>query len=83
MNLPGCHIDLPTCTEKDVDDLVNWGVKHQVDFIAASFVREPSDIDSIRKILGEKGQDIKIIAKIENQQGIENFDGILTKTDGS
>lgn len=82
MNLPGCHVDLPTLTDKDVNDLVNWGVKHQVDFIAASFVRCADDIDNIRAVLGEAGKDIKIIAKIENQQGLENFDAILTKTDG-
>ncbi len=82
MNLPGCHVDLPTLTEKDVDDLTNFGVKHQVDFIAASFVRCAEDIDNIRTVLGENGKNIKIIAKIENQQGLENFDAILEKTDG-
>lgn len=81
MNLPGAHVDLPTLTEKDIDDLQNWGVANEVDFIAASFVRCGEDIDNIRAVLGEKGKDIKIIAKIENQQGLENFDTILTKTD--
>jgi pyruvate kinase len=82
MNLPGCAVDLPTLTEKDVDDLVNWGVKHGADFIAASFLRTPEDVDNIRAVLGEEGKNIKIIAKIENQQGLENYDAILTKTDG-
>lgn len=82
MNLPGAEVDLPTLTEKDEDDLVNWGVAHGVDFIAASFVRCAEDIDNIRAVLGDKGRDIKIIAKIENHQGLENFDGILSKTDG-
>eukprot|EP01033_Poteriospumella_lacustris_P011677 gene11677-8318_t len=82
MNLPGAVVDLPTLTEKDIDDLVNWGVRHEVDFIAASFVRCGQDIDNIRTVLGEAGKDIKIIAKIENQQGLQNFDEILTKTDG-
>jgi pyruvate kinase len=82
MNLPGAVVDLPTLTEKDKDDLVNFGVKNNVDFIAASFVRKPTDIDYIREVLGEKGQHIKIIAKIENQEGLENYDAILAKTDG-
>lgn len=82
MNLPGCAVDLPTLTEKDVDDLVNFGVRHGVDFIAASFVRCGADIDNIRAVLGEPGKNIKIIAKIENQQGLENYDEILEKTDG-
>lgn len=82
MNLPGAVVDLPTLTEKDVDDLQQFGVKHGVDFIAASFVRKGSDIDRIREVLGEEGKGIKIIAKIENQEGMENYDDILEKTDG-
>eukprot|EP01038_Epipyxis_sp_PR26KG_P008425 gene8425-11393_t len=82
MNLPGAIVDLPTLTEKDIDDLQNFGVAHQVDFIAASFVRKSQDIDFIRQVLGERGSNIKIIAKIENQEGLENFDDILLKTDG-
>jgi len=57
-------------------------VANQVDFIAASFVRTPEDIDNIRQTLGEAGKNIKIIAKIENQQGLQNFEQILAKTDG-
>ena len=82
MNLPGAVVDLPTLTEKDIDDLVNFGVKHGVDFIAASFVRKAADIDFIRSVLGDAGKNIKIIAKIENQEGLENYDEILKKTDG-
>jgi len=82
MNLPGVIVDLPTLTEKDIDDLVNFGVALGVDFIAASFVRKGSDIDFIRQTLGEAGAHIKIISKIENQEGLENFDDILEKTDG-
>ena len=81
MNLPGAVVDLPTLTEKDISDLQNFGVAYQVDYIAASFVRKGSDIDFIRSILGEQGKNIKIIAKIENQEGMENFDEILQKTD--
>ena len=82
MNLPGAVVDLPTLTEKDIGDLQNFAVPHGFDFIAASFVRKASDLDFIRSILGEKGQHIKIISKIENQEGMENFDAILEKTDG-
>nr|AIT69980.1 pyruvate kinase [Undaria pinnatifida] len=81
MNLPGAIVDLPTLTEKDIDDLQNFGLVHGVDYIAASFVRKPEDIDTIRMVLGEEGAHIKIIAKIENQEGIRNYDEILLKTD--
>jgi pyruvate kinase len=52
MNLPGCIVDLPTLTPKDCDDLTAFGVANGVDFIAASFVRKPSDIEYIRQVLG-------------------------------
>ena len=60
MNLPGAVVDLPTLTDKDIDDLVNFGVHHGVDFIAASFVRKAVDIDFIRQTLGPKGANIKV-----------------------
>ena len=82
MNLPGVVVDLPTLTEKDINDIQNWGVPNDVDFIAASFVRKASDIHKIREVLGEKGRGVKIIAKIENQEGMENYDEILKVTDG-
>lgn len=82
MNLPGAIVDLPTLTDKDIDDITNFGIPEGIDFIAASFVRRGSDIDYIREILGDEGAHIKIIAKIENQEGLENFDDILQKTDG-
>lgn len=81
MNLPGAIVDLPTLTEKDIDDITNFGIPQGIDFIAASFVRRGEDIDTIRRVLGEDGEHIKIIAKIENQEGMENFDDILGKTD--
>ncbi|CAD7700103.1 unnamed protein product [Ostreobium quekettii] len=81
-NLPGVNVDLPTLTEKDKIDLVDFGVARDIDFVAASFVRKGSDIDVIRECLGERGSNIKIIAKIENQEGISNFDEIVQKTDG-
>lgn len=81
MNLPGAVVDLPTLTDKDIDDIQNFGIPEGVDYIAASFVRRGSDIDFIRETLGSEGAYIKIIAKIENQEGMENFDDILAKTD--
>jgi len=82
MNLPGAKVMLPTLTAKDEDDLVNWGLVQGIDFIAASFVRTAQDIINIRKVLGPRGRAIKIIAKIESQEGLENFDEILEQTDG-
>ena len=64
MNLPGAVVDLPTLTEKDEDDLTDFGLEYDVDFIAASFVRKASDIEYIRDVLGPKGANIKIISKI-------------------
>jgi len=82
MNLPGAIIDLPTLTERDVDDLEEFAVKQGVDMIAASFVRKASDVEYIREVLGPKGADIKIISKIENHEGLHNFEEILAVTDG-
>ncbi|KAL9647213.1 hypothetical protein ABK040_012565 [Willaertia magna] len=80
-NLPGVKVDLPALTEKDKEDL-KFGVQNNVDFIAASFIRKGQDVLEIRKVLGNRGQDIKIISKIENQEGLENFDEILQVSDG-
>lgn len=82
MNLPGCIVKLPTLTEKDQDDLRGFALVQGVDMIAASFVRRGEDIENIRSVLGPRGKAIKIIAKIENQEGLENYDDILNKTDG-
>ena len=82
MNLPGAIVDLPTLTDKDVDDLVNFGIPEGVDFIAASFVRRGSDLDYIREVLGDEGAHIKIISKIENQEGLHNYEEILAASDG-
>jgi pyruvate kinase len=82
MNLPGVVVDLPTFTDKDVDDIVNFGVKNNVDFIAASFVRKAADVKNLRQLLADNGaQHIRIICKIENQEGLENYDEILQATD--
>ncbi|KAG2383593.1 hypothetical protein C9374_004264 [Naegleria lovaniensis] len=80
-NLPGVIVDLPALTEKDIGDL-KFAVQHNVDFIAASFIRKAEDVLAIRKCLGSRGQEIKIISKIENQEGLDNFDEILQVSDG-
>lgn len=81
VNLPGTDVDLPALSEKDIADL-QFGVKNQVDMVFASFIRSGDDIKHIRKVLGEEGKHIQIIAKVENQQGVNNFADILEQTDG-
>ena len=82
MNVPGLKLNLPALSPKDIDDITK-GIKAGFDFIAASFVRRPSDVLEIRKLLNDNGgSHIKIISKIESQEGIDNFEEILKVTDG-
>ena len=82
INLPGTHINIPSLKEKDIEDL-KTACKEDFDFIAASFIRSAEDVKDIRKVLDENGgEKIKIIAKIENQEGIDNIDKILEVSDG-
>mmetsp|Transcript_52 Transcript_52/g.89 ORF Transcript_52/g.89 Transcript_52/m.89 type:complete len:512 (-) Transcript_52:252-1787(-) len=80
MNLPGNKVDLPTITKKDHKDIAAFA--QHIDFVAASFVQNASDIDDVREALGSAGSKVKIIAKIENQEGLRNFDSILEAADG-
>jgi len=81
-NLPGAIVDLPVLTDKDRRDLL-WGIENSVDFIAVSFVRTARDVATVRSFLDANGgRWIKIIAKIENQQGLDNVQSIIETADG-
>ncbi len=82
INVPDVHLSIPYLSERDKDD-IKFGIEQGVDFIAASFVRTPDDVQQLRLLLDENGgEEISIIAKIENQQGVENIDGIIALADG-
>ncbi len=82
INIPNSKIQLPSMTDKDKSDIL-FGIKNGFDYIAASFIRKAEDVRNIRKVLKENGGEyIKIISKIENREGIENFDKILEASDG-
>ena len=82
MNVPGVKVDLPALTQKDIDDITE-GIKRGFDYIAASFVRKASDVIALRNLLDSNGGErVKIISKIENQEGIDNFEEILELSDG-
>ena len=82
INVPGIQVNIPFLSKQDILD-IRFGLKNHIDFIAASFTRSAEDILEIRKLLGrEEGEDPKIIAKIENHQGVKNIDDILRVSDG-
>mgnify|MGYP002861410848 CR=1 FL=1 len=82
VNVPGLSLNFPLLTDKDKSDII-WGAEQGFDMIAASFVRKPEDIIAIKDLLKEhNASHIAIIAKIENQEGVDNFDEILKVADG-
>lgn len=82
VNVPNVSLKLPGITEKDESD-IKFGLEQGIDFIAASFVRRSSDVMEIRQVLEDAGQPhVKIISKIENQEGLDNLDEILSVSDG-
>jgi pyruvate kinase len=81
INLPGVHVKLPALTRKDREDIA-VGVEAGIEFFALSFVRQPDDLDLVRRHLSDCGSKARLIAKIEDQQAITNLDDIITASDG-
>jgi len=81
VNLPGIRVNLPAITPKDRKDIA-FAMEHEIDFIALSFVRSADDIRELRELLGTRGQNMKIIAKIEDQEGVTNIHDIVRASDG-
>lgn len=81
INIPGSHIKLPYLSEKDKEDIL-FGISQDVDFIAASFVRTPEDVILLRRFLDKNGgENIMIMSKIENEEGVKNIDDIIEESD--
>ncbi|HVD99108.1 MAG TPA: pyruvate kinase [Cytophagaceae bacterium] len=80
INLPDTHVSEPSLTAKDREDLI-FGIANDLDWIALSFVRRAEDMVDIKKIISDSGKDIKVIAKIEKPEAIENIDAIIKETD--
>lgn len=82
INVPNVKINLPALTERDIED-IHFGIKQEIDYIAASFIRKAEDVIAIRRILEDNNaDDIMIVSKIENRQGVENIDEIIAVSDG-
>ncbi len=81
VNLPGVRVNLPAITQKDRRD-IQFGLDNDLDFIALSFVRTPDDIVELKELMGPKAKNTKIIAKIEDQEGVRNIHGIVEEADG-
>ncbi len=81
VNLPGIRVNLPAITDKDREDIA-FGLGQDVDYIALSFVREASDIHQLNELLGPKLGKVKVIAKIEDQEGVKNIEEIIAAADG-
>lgn len=81
VNIPGVSLDLPAITEQDAKD-IQFAVEQEATMLFASFIRTAEDVREIRRKLGKKGKNIKIISKVENQEGLENYDAILEESDG-
>jgi pyruvate kinase len=81
VNLPGVRVNLPAITAKDRED-ITFGMENDVDFIALSFVRSPDDVKELQEFLGSKRQTTKIVAKIEDQEGVNNIHQIVAAADG-
>lgn len=81
INVPGIKINLPALSEKDRDDII-FGIKNDIDFIAASFIRKAADVEAIKALLKDNGgKDVQIISKIESQEGVDNIDEIIKVSD--
>ena len=80
VNVPGVHLSMPYLSQKDREDII-FGIQNGFDFIAASFVRTAQDVYDIRNLLNEYDSNIRIIAKIENREGVNNIDSILAAAD--
>ena len=80
VNVPGVHLSMPYMSQRDKDDII-FGIQHGYDFIAASFVRTAQDVYDIRNLLNQYDSNIRIIAKIENREGVNNIDSILAAAD--
>ena len=81
VNVPGVPIQLPSITEKDVED-IKFGLAEDFDFVAASFIRSADAVRQIRSLIDEAGSQMKIISKIESQEGLDNIDAIIEASDG-